>query len=108
MRHLMDRILTNDYLDKLLTELNQRLSKGTPALDGRIEALERRMAATDRAIRNLLDLAEVERRIGSCKRQVAGKGIREDADPDRVALAATTEGSWHTGHHQGRSVHWGV
>jgi site-specific DNA recombinase len=60
MRHVMDRVLTNDYVDKLLTELNQRLSKGTAALDGRIESLEGRIAATDRAIRNLLDLAEVE------------------------------------------------
>ena len=58
MRHVMDRVLTTEYVDSLLTEVNQRLSKGTATLDGRIEALERRFSATDRAIRNLLDLAE--------------------------------------------------
>lgn len=58
MRHVMDRVLTNDYVDSLLTEVNQRLSKGTATLDGRIESLSRRLSATDRAIRNLLDLAE--------------------------------------------------
>ena len=58
MRHVMDQVLTTEAVDRLLTEVNQRLSKGTSTLDGRIEVLERSLSATDRAIRNLLDLAE--------------------------------------------------
>ena len=58
MRQVRDRILTTSYARTLLQAVNRKLNEETVGLDGEIARVRRRLSEIDRAIYNLLDLAE--------------------------------------------------
>jgi len=58
MRQVMDRILTTSYARSLLQAINRKLNEEAAGLDGEIARVKRMLAEANRAIYNLLDLAE--------------------------------------------------
>ena len=60
MRKVLDRVLDQAYLARLLEEVNKRFAEGMEGLDFQIARTERALAKTNRAIEALLDLAEKE------------------------------------------------
>lgn len=67
---LMNRVLTLDFFSDLLSE-TRRLLSDTAALDHEIEEIKKNLTENDKAIRNLLDLAET---FGALS---AGERLRE-------------------------------
>lgn len=60
MRKVLDRVLDQAYLARLLEEVNKRFAQGMEGLDFQIVPTGRALAKTNRAIEALLDLAEKE------------------------------------------------
>ncbi len=58
MRRVMNRILTPAYTSDLLDAANGKLNEEAASLDGKIARVRRRLSEINRAICNLLDLAE--------------------------------------------------
>lgn len=58
MKHVNDRILMTSYAKTLLQAVNRRLNMEATGLDGEIGRVRRRLSQVNKAIYNLLDLAE--------------------------------------------------
>jgi len=58
MRQVMDRILTTSYARTLLQAINRKLNEEAAGLNGEIARVKRMLSEANRAIYNLLDLAE--------------------------------------------------
>ena len=58
VRKLLDQVLTPEYIMQLTEEVNAMLSRDHQAVDDKIAAAERDLQGVERAIQNLLDLAE--------------------------------------------------
>ncbi len=75
------RILTTDFVSSLVAEVNARMVRDAPSVQGQIEATEQQLAEIDQAIANLLDLAE---RFGASS---AGPRVAE-REAERAQLQA--------------------
>ena len=58
MKRVTNRILTPAYARSLLDEAKGKLNEEAASLDGKIARVRRRLSEVNRAIYNLLDLAE--------------------------------------------------
>ena len=58
MDAVISNVLTPTFFEDLIAEVNVYLDQGTLDLDSQVNAAQKRLAETERAIENLLDLAE--------------------------------------------------
>lgn len=79
MRRVMDRILTPAYSRDLLDAANGKLNEEAAALDGKIGRVRGRLSEVNRAVYNLLDLAE---RQGSA----AARGRLAQRESEKASL----------------------
>jgi hypothetical protein len=75
------RVLTLDFVSALVVEMNERMVRGVPSVQGQLDETKQQLAEIDIAIGNLLDLAE---RFGAAS---AGPRIAE-REAERVQLQA--------------------
>jgi len=68
MRKVLDRVLDQAYVARLLEEINKRFARGMEGLDFEIAQTQRSLARTNRAIEALLDLAEKEGSVAAVGR----------------------------------------
>jgi hypothetical protein len=58
LQQMNEQVLTPDFVTTLVAEVNTKQTQDEPALYGRIEEVQCRLAEVDRSIGVLLDLAE--------------------------------------------------
>ena len=79
IRKVLDQVLDQAYLERLLEEISKRFTQGTETLDFQIAQTERSFAQANRAIEELLDLAEKK---GSAA--AAGRLARREEEKARL------------------------
>ena len=88
MRQVRDRILTTSYARTLLQAVNRQVNEEATRLDGEMARVRRRLAEVNRAIYNLLDLAE----RGS---SAAARERLEEREVEKAQLEGNCGRSWH-------------
>jgi site-specific DNA recombinase len=93
LQAVLSRVLTPTFLEELIEEVNVYLTQDLVDLELRIEELHKKLADTERAIGNLLDLAETFGARAAAARLLEREAEREQLQREVMALEIRREQS---------------